>query len=319
MVDRVQLQQVILNLCANARDAMPDGGTLTVRTTKAVLDEGYASERAGLTPGAYSVLEITDSGVGMDAVTRNRIFDPFFTTKATGTGLGLATVFGIVKQSGGHIEVDSEPGLGTTFKTYLPYADQLLADPTAEPAHASFLEGTETILLVEDDEPLRLLVSEILEGYGYKVRAACDAAEAIAIAETHSASIDLLLTDVVMPGLNGGELAEIMVVESYPEPLKHASFTSGYPAGTVVERRITECHVAFIRKPFLPEEPRAQDPRNPRERPGERRGQPGRGLSAPALASARSPVVDPHRRTRRASHSGHRAAADRDRCYRRPR
>jgi two-component system cell cycle sensor histidine kinase/response regulator CckA len=251
LVDRNQLEQVILNLCVNARDAMSDGGTLSIHTMKAVLPESYASDRAEVTPGSYSVLEVTDSGTGMDEQTRNRIFDPFFTTKATGTGLGLATVLGIVKQSDGHIEVYSEVGVGTTFKIYLPYADQPVALETMEPSDAVLIDGTETILLVEDNEMLRPVVIEVLESYGYTVYSARDATEAMAIADEHTTNIDLLLTDVVMPGLDGGELAAILS-ESYP--LLKVVFTSGYPAGTVVQTGIADASISFIQKPFLADE-----------------------------------------------------------------
>jgi two-component system cell cycle sensor histidine kinase/response regulator CckA len=251
MVDQSQVQQVILNVCVNAREAMPSGGRLRVRTTKAMLDDAYASDRAEVKPGAYCILEITDSGTGMDEETRSRIFEPFFTTKVAGTGLGLATVFGIVKQSGGHVEVYSEAGVGTTFRIYLPYADQVAAVPDDETVQEGTLTGTETILLVEDNEMIRPLVTELLEGYGYTVHAARDGLEAIGIAEADDAGIDLLLTDVVMPGLNGGELAAVLVER---RPGLKVLFTSGYPAGTIVQSRIAESRVAFIQKPFLGEE-----------------------------------------------------------------
>jgi two-component system, cell cycle sensor histidine kinase and response regulator CckA len=251
LVDRNQLQQVIINLCVNARDAMPAGGTLAIRTTTAVLDEAYAHGRADVVPGQYDVLEVTDAGTGMDEATRARIFDPFFTTKEGGTGLGLATVFGIVKQSGGHIEVYSEPGMGTTFKVYLPFATGATADEVEEPAPTDQRGGTETILLVEDHEMLRPLLLDVLQGYGYSVHPAASADEALAIAAGHEGVIDLLLTDVVMPGLNGGELAERLAAT---HPGMKVLFTSGFPAGTVVERGITESRVAFLQKPFLADE-----------------------------------------------------------------
>jgi PAS domain S-box-containing protein len=248
LVDRGQLQQVIINLAVNARDAMPDGGLLSVRTAEAALDQAYAQEHLDVVPGRYVLLEITDSGTGMDAETAKRVFDPFFTTKAAGTGLGLATVQGIVKQSDGHIWLYSEPGLGTTFRIYLPPTDRPAEAPVEAPAAAApSPEGDETILFVEDAELLRPLIAEVLESYGYTVLQAAHAAEALAFAES-GGPIDLLLTDVVMPGMNGRELAETLLAG---RPGLRVLFTSGYPADTVVRHGIAEARVAFIQKPFL--------------------------------------------------------------------
>jgi two-component system cell cycle sensor histidine kinase/response regulator CckA len=247
MIDRNQLQQVILNLCVNARDAMPSGGRLSVHTATAELDDAYAASRLDVTPGRYALLEITDSGVGMDAPTAGRVFEPFFTTKQTGSGLGLASVHGIVKQSGGHISVYSEPGIGTTFRLYLPQTGAAVRR-TAEAPRSHELEGEETILLVEDAEPLRLLVADTLESYGYTVRTAANGAEALDLAHREGSMIDLLLTDVVMPQMSGRELAE-HITSSHPHV--KVLFTSGYPADTVLAERITDGRFAYVQKPYL--------------------------------------------------------------------
>ncbi len=247
-VDRSQLQQVILNLGVNARDAMPDGGILTVRTANRVLDESYASEHVDVTPGRYVVIEITDSGAGMDPETRERVFDPFFTTKTEGTGLGLATVYGIVKQSGGHIWIYSELGLGTTFRIYFPASESAATTREPEAPSDESLSGNETILVVEDAALLRPIVTEMLELHGYTVFPAADGAEALALAEQHNGAIDLLLTDVVMPGMNGRELAEQLVARY---PAIKVLFTSGYPSDTVIRLGIADARVAFIQKPYV--------------------------------------------------------------------
>ena len=239
-----------MNLGVNARDAMPDGGKLIVQTSRAVLDEDYAAARPDVTAGSYALLELTDTGTGIDPERQARIFDPFFTTKETGNGLGLATVYGIVKQSGGHIAVYSEVGLGTTFKVYLPYANRQIAEVDQSPTPET-VAGTETILLVDDNEMVRPLIQEVLEGYGYSVLSARDGTEALAIAAERHGSIDLLLTDVVMPGMTGGVLAETLV-ESHPNLA--VLFTSGFPADTVLRHGIAEGRFSFIQKPFLGDE-----------------------------------------------------------------
>ena len=250
VLDSGQFGQVILNLAVNARDAMQDGGTLTIRTANVVLDETYASEHLDVVPGTYALLQVTDSGVGMDKETQDRVFDPFFTTKQKGTGLGLATVYGIVKQNRGHICLYSEPGLGTTFKVYFPHETtaSVAAPAPEEPAS---LQGAETILLVEDSDAVRALVDELLRSFGYIVLQAADGPEAIEIAEQRHGSIDLLLTDVVMPSMNGRELAERLLADN--PPLK-VLFTSGYPEDTIVRHAIAEARVAFIEKPYLPDD-----------------------------------------------------------------
>jgi two-component system cell cycle sensor histidine kinase/response regulator CckA len=257
-VDRSQLQQVIMNVAINARDAMPDGGTLVVRTATAVLDEDYAARHVDVKPGTYVQLEITDSGIGMDPVTVSRIFDPFFTTKpeGTGTGLGLATVHGIIRQSGGHIWVYSEQGQGTTFKIYLPPSDTtavavavaVAVPPEHATADVDSLDGDETILIVEDNEMLRPLIAQIVGYYSYTVLVAVNGVDALAIADGHPGTIDLVLTDVVMPEMNGGELSE-RLLEKHPD--MKVLFSSGYPAESVVRAGIEEARVAFIQKPYV--------------------------------------------------------------------
>ena len=248
LVDRAQIAQVILNLAVNAREAMADGGTLVIRTKNVRLDDVYARTHADVTAGSYVLLEVTDSGPGIDEETLGRVFDPFFTTKESGTGLGLSTVYGIVKQSGGHIWLYSEPGFGTTFKVYFPSTDAAAGAPTPPPPVES-LDGTETILLVEDTEMLRTLVAEALESYGYTVLAAAGGAQALELAAREDTPrIDLLLTDVVMPLMNGREVAEKLVAD---RPGLRVLFTSGYPSDTVVRHGIAEARTAFIQKPYL--------------------------------------------------------------------
>jgi PAS domain S-box-containing protein len=248
-VDRSQLGQVILNLAVNARDAMEPGGTLTIRTDSVTLDEIYAADHVDVKPGKYELLQITDSGPGMDEETQGRVFDPFFTTKANGTGLGLATVYGIVAQSGGHIWLYSEVGLGTTFKIYFPAAGP--HSPTVKPLPiAESGPGDETILFVEDDAVLRPLVAAALQSFGYTVLEAASGGDALALSQRNG-RIDLLLTDVVMPDTNGRELAERLVADN---PHLKVLFTSGYPADTVVRDDIAQMRAAFIEKPYLPEE-----------------------------------------------------------------
>jgi len=247
-IDQGQLAQVILNLAINARDAMEDGGTLVLKTATVELDASYASKHVGVTPGPHVLLQVTDSGAGMDAETQSHVFDPFFTTKEEGTGLGLATVHGIVNQSGGHIWLYSEPGMGTTFKIYLPSADTpAIATTPVEPLRS--LDGSETILLVEDAEIVRAIVAEILEPHGYTILAASNGTDALAIARNRHGAIDLLLTDVVMPGMNGRELAESLTAQ-YPDV--KVLFSSGYPVDTVVRTGIADGTIRLIEKPYLP-------------------------------------------------------------------
>jgi PAS domain S-box-containing protein len=248
LIDRSELVKAILNLAINARDAMPDGGRLEIRTA----DVNVGEKRAGgtLPPGRYVLLQTTDSGIGMDAETQERAFDPFYTTKSEGTGLGLATIYGLVKQSGGHIWLYSELGYGTTFKLYLPVSGSAPVPPPA-PESAGTLEGTESILLVEDTELVRDLVTATLRSYGYEIIAVNGAEEALAVAKDPELRIDLVLTDVVMPGMNGRELAEELVAA---RPGVKVLFTSGYPADTVLRLGIADASAAFIEKPYLPDE-----------------------------------------------------------------
>jgi two-component system, cell cycle sensor histidine kinase and response regulator CckA len=251
LVDRGQIAQAVLNLAINARDAMSEGGgTLGIRTANVEFDDTYSSTHDGVAAGSYALLQITDSGTGMDKETQSRAFDPFFTTKEEGTGLGLATVFGLVKQSGGHIWLYSEPGMGTTFKLYFPTTGAELSPPR-ERASVTSLTGNETILLVEDTEMVRSLVTTLLESYGYTVLVANNGQSAIEIAEEARGTIDLLMTDVVMPGMNGRELADLLMASH--SGLK-VVFTSGYPSDTVLRHGIAEAHTAFIEKPYLPDD-----------------------------------------------------------------
>jgi two-component system cell cycle sensor histidine kinase/response regulator CckA len=248
LIDRGQLGQVILNLAINARESMPGGGTLAVKTANVVLDEDYASQHIDVAPGRYVLLQITDSGAGMDEETRSRVFDPFFTTKNEGTGLGLATVYGIVKQSGGHIWLESEVGAGTTFTIYFPLAGGIAPVVAPVPQDEASLEGNEKILLVEDDAAVRRLVARTLQSHGYAVSEAASPAEALRLVDGRE-DFDLLLTDVVMPGMNGRQLAEALLAE---RPTLKVLFTSGYPADTMIRHGIADGSAAYIGKPYLP-------------------------------------------------------------------
>ena len=248
--DPGQIEQVLMNLVGNARDAMPRGGGLTVATGNVDLDELYASEHAAVRPGPYVLLAVSDTGTGMDAETQRHIFEPFFTTKdpGKGTGLGLATAYGIVTQSGGHIAVYSEVGRGTTFKVYLPCVDAPAERRTAG-GDQKLAGGTETILVVEDDGGLRELTREVLEERGYRILSAPSGPEALALAEAHAGTIHLLLTDVVMLGMSGRELAQALAVS---RPQTKVLFTSGYTDDAIVHHRVLEEGTAFIQKPFTP-------------------------------------------------------------------
>ncbi len=249
-MDRNQLQQVIFDLCINARDAMPDGGRILVRTAPVVVDDAIAATHIDLEPGEYVLLEISDNGVGIDGETCRRIFDPFFTTKSEGTGLGLATVYGIVRQSGGQIYVYSEPGMGTTFRIYLPPAGERSQATVALPPPLPVLlssRGDETILVVEDAEILRPMITKIISSNGYRVIAAANGEEAIARFDEHAGAIDLLLTNMVMPGMNVRELAECLRQKN---PSLKVLFTSGYPADSSIDESIAAPGVSFIQKPY---------------------------------------------------------------------
>ncbi len=248
--DSGQLQQVIMNLVVNARDAMPTGGKLVIETADAELTEQYAELHQAVIPGRYVMLAVSDTGVGMDAQTKARIFEPFFTTKekGKGTGLGLSTVYGIVKQSGGYVWVYSEPGHGTTFKLYLPRVDAP-AEPQAPPRETATLTGTETILLAEDDEILRPLTKGLLAKLGYTVLEAESAEQALAVAGARQGPIHLLVADVVMPGASGRELAR-RLAQSRPET--RVLYVSGYTDDAIVHHGMLEPGLKFLQKPFTP-------------------------------------------------------------------
>ena len=239
-----------MNLVVNARDAMPTGGKLLIETANADLTEQYAEVHQPVSPGRYVMLAVSDTGIGMDRETKAKIFEPFFTTKekGRGTGLGLSTVYGIVKQSGGYIWVYSEPGRGTTFKIYLPQVDAP-AKPLAPPAEARGVAGTETILLAEDDEILRPLAKGLLEKLGYRVLDAESAEQALALARHHAGVIHLLVADVVMPGASGRELAR-RLAESRPDT--RVLYMSGYTDDAIVQHGMLEPGLHFLQKPFTP-------------------------------------------------------------------
>jgi PAS domain S-box-containing protein len=249
--DAGQIEQVIMNLAVNARDAMPSGGKLTIETSNVSLDEEYARFHAPLRAGDYVMLTISDTGLGMDAETQSHIFEPFFTTKGLkGTGLGLSTVYGIIKQSGGYIWVYSEPDKGTTFKIYLPrVAERVESLPQfVAPAETVAAEpGTETILLVEDEANLRYLARQFLEKQGYRVIEAADGVVAVQIAVAHSGVIHLLLTDVIMPGMNGRELAQRM---AEIRPNTKVLYMSGYTENVIGHNGTLDAGVRLLQKPF---------------------------------------------------------------------
>ena len=250
--DAGQIEQVIMNLAVNARDAMPSGGKLTIETANITLDEEYARVHAPLHAGDYVMVSISDTGAGMDTETQSHIFEPFFTTKGTkGTGLGLSTVYGIVKQSGGYIWVFSELGRGTTFKIYLPRVpsvEEPVMQTVAAPAQFQKVEpGTETILLVEDEANLRYLARQYLEKQGYRVIEAADGAVAMQIAVAHEGVIHLLLTDVIMPGMNGRELAQRI---SEIRPNVKVLYMSGYTENVIGQDGTLDAGVRLLQKPF---------------------------------------------------------------------
>jgi CheY-like chemotaxis protein len=246
------MEQVIMNLAVNARDAMSSGGKLTIETKNVELDQEYARSHVGSKPGHYVMVSASDTGVGMPPEIRERIFEPFFTTKekGKGTGLGLSTVYGIVKQSQGNIWVYSEPGYGTTFKIYLPQVDEPVEASKDKLSERELVGGNETILVVEDEEEVRKLTVRILKDKGYRVLTASDGNAALAVGKRYVSPIHLMLTDVVMPGLNGRELAKKM--ESFHPKMK-VLYMSGYTENAIVHHGILEEKMDYLPKPFTVE------------------------------------------------------------------
>ena len=249
--DPMQLEQVIMNLVVNARDAMPRGGNLSIETRNVYLDESYAREHLPVVAGDYVMLAISDTGCGMDEETRQHIFEPFFTTKEVGkgTGLGLSMVYGIVRQSGGTIWVYSEAGQGTTFKIYFPRVTAEVKESGQASQPFDALRGTETILLVEDADLVRTLTRRVLENAGYRVLEAASAEAAIRLCESIHDKIGLLLTDVVMPGMNVDDMSKILLAK---QPGMPVLYMSGYTDDAIVQRGVFEAGVNFLEKPFSP-------------------------------------------------------------------
>ena len=249
--DRAQIEHILLNLVVNARDAMPSGGRILIEISPVALEEAYVGAHLEVTPGDYVVMSVTDTGEGIPHDIQDRIFDPFFTTKAAGkgTGLGLAMVYGSVKQMGGTIWVYSEPGRGTTFKMYFPRLTEADAAQNL-PAHRALTPGTGTILIVDDDDRIRSLTIRTLERAGYRVHGASNGAEALTLARRLKDPIDLLVTDIVMPDVNGPTLAQTLVDAG----LKRVLYVSGYADQPVIEEQIARGAVSFLAKPFSPSE-----------------------------------------------------------------
>jgi CheY-like chemotaxis protein len=245
------MEQTLVNLVVNSRDAMPDGGILTIETAQVELGIDYIRIHPYVEPGRYVRITVTDNGKGMDEETRNRIFEPFFTTKEMGSGLGLATVYGIVKQSGGSIEVSSEEGEGTTFRIFIPVVD-LPSQPFSVPRDRTDMQrGDETILVVEDEDGVRAFASEILTELGYKVHDFGNPEEAWEFCESKDRDLDLILTDVIMPGTSGADLVE-RLKRTYPET--PAVFMSGHTDDFIVHHGVLDEGVEFLPKPFSPQE-----------------------------------------------------------------
>jgi CheY-like chemotaxis protein len=249
-IDPGQIQQLILNLAVNARDAMPRGGRLTIETDSVTFDQVYAATHPQARAGDYVMLAVSDTGVGMNAAIKARIFDPLFTTKSPGkgTGLGLTTVKSILKQCGGHIEVYSEPGRGSSFKVYLPKVTEAEARRKRSNHDTPVLpRGHETVLLVEDEDCVRSLAKQVLEICGYNVLEACDGADALRRYERRTDSIDMLVSDVVMPFLDGRALADRLLAA---KPHLKVLFVSGYPNDAIVRHGVLDSDATFLQKPF---------------------------------------------------------------------
>jgi CheY-like chemotaxis protein len=249
-IDPHQIGQVVLNLAVNARDAMPSGGILTLEAENVTLNGDYARERPEVAPGDYVMLAVSDTGVGMEASMQEHVFEPFFTTKTQGTGLGLATSYGIVKQHGGHVWIYSEPGKGSMFKVYLPRAGAGdAAAPQPSPRAKSVAGGSETVLLVEDEPQVRAMAERGLRAFGFVVLAAANGDDALALAAAHPGAIHAVVTDVVMPNMSGRELAEVLA-EVRPEA--RILFVSGYTEAVINRHRDLGGDAAFLQKPFTP-------------------------------------------------------------------
>ena len=250
--DPGQIVQVIMNLAVNARDAMPKGGKLTIKTANTLFEDAVSFSGVAVPPGEYVMLSVSDTGMGMDEETRNRLFEPFFTTKEAGkgTGLGLATVYGIVKQSGGYVFADSEPGKGTTFRIYLPRVDLPLQTPSSPAAHGlppNLSSGSETFLVVEDEPAFRDLLCEQLRSKGYRVLVASNGVEALELAEQHNAPIRVLITDVIMPQMSGPDLAKNLTKLQGETDVLYMSGYTDDKLSTVLE---TDSELTLIQKPF---------------------------------------------------------------------
>jgi CheY-like chemotaxis protein len=252
-IDPSQIDQILANLCVNARDAISDTGKITIRTSDMIVDETLQARQADVQPGRYILLSVSDTGCGMNGETQMQLFEPFFTTKelGKGTGLGLASVYGIVKQNNGFIDFSSEPGEGSIFRIYLPqYGDgeeSLRSNDPASPA----LRGSETILLVEDEPAILRVVKRMIEALGYKVLVANSAVEAIDLARAHAGELQLLVTDVIMPEMNGRDLADIL--KPICPALKNL-FMSGYTADVIAHHGVLDEGTVFIHKPFTPQD-----------------------------------------------------------------
>ncbi|MGB9594219.1 MAG: ATP-binding protein [Anaerolineae bacterium] len=247
--DPAQIEQVLVNLVVNARDAMPGGGTLTIETSNVTLDDVYVRSHPGAVQGDYVLIAVTDTGVGMTDEVKSRIFEPFFTTKepGKGTGLGLSTVFGIVKQHEGNIYVYSEPGVGTTFKVYLRQVAEAAQPLPAQAEEEHLVGGSETVLVTEDDAAVRRMAARILRGLGYTVLEAANGAEALQAARKYGGRIDLLITDVVMPRMNGRELAQRLAEIC---PGVKVLYVSGYTENAIAHNHILDEGARFLQKPF---------------------------------------------------------------------